>query len=244
MIKSYGISETGLVRKVNEDCIGMGETYFLLADGMGGYEGGQVASTLAVRTAGEALAAMAPSAYSEDRVRGAFLAANRAVLSKKLGAEELSLMGTTLVAAAVGGGTLYWGHVGDSRLYLYENGRLTQVTKDHSFVMALVEEGKISKEEMRVHPRKNEITRAVGIAPVLSVDTGTIRLPRSALLLLCSDGLSAALDDGKIQEILETCGEDEEGLRECAAELLHEVYEAGAPDNTSVILVRYDADEL
>lgn len=241
MIKSYGISKTGLVRKVNEDSIWTGDRpFFILADGMGGYEGGQIASASAVEAARNYFEALPVSEYSEAAVREAILRANDAILKKKMESESLAHMGTTMVMAAIAGSTLYWGHVGDSRLYLMEDGHLRQVTTDHSFVMTLVEEGKITKEEMREHPRKNEITRAVGISHQLDVDTGTILLKGPLLILICSDGLSTMLADETIQAVILSYGHTEEELEACTKALVEKVYEAGATDNTSAILVHYE----
>ena len=239
MMKSYGISKTGLVRKVNEDCIFAGDRpFFILADGMGGYEGGQIASTSAVEAARDFLDELSPEAYSEETVRQAILQANRAILRKKIEAEDLQHMGTTMIIAASAGHTLYWGHVGDSRLYVLRRGALSQITTDHSFVMTLVEEGKITKEEMRGHPRKNEITRAVGIAPVLEVDTGHFQLDGDMIILICSDGVSALIDDSRIRETLLPLEEGQAELKDAADTLIQQVYDAGATDNTSVILIQ------
>lgn len=236
MIRSYGLSETGLVRKINEDCILLAEEqgFFLLADGMGGYEGGQVASKTAIEAAWDFLSGKGTDGDTAGLLREAVMCANRAVLQKKIAADELRNMGTTMIAAAVSGGVLTWAHVGDSRLYLFEDGRLAQVTRDHSFVMTLVDEGKITKEEMRAHPRKNEITRAVGIGTPLEVDTGTLTLHTPALILICSDGLSSLIDDETITAVLSAYTGD---LSVCAGKLLEKVYEAGATDNVSAILI-------
>ena len=245
MIKSYGISKTGLVRKVNEDCIfAKDKPYFILADGMGGYEGGQVASTTAVDAACTCLDEADPSSYSEAQVKEAVCAANRAVLRKKVEVENLQHMGTTMIIAVISGHVLYWGHVGDSRLYVLYQGNLTQITKDHSFVMTLVDEGKITKEEMREHPRKNEITRAVGIAPQLDVDTGHLDLAPHMIVLICSDGVSALLDDACIRDLLLPLERKEADLKTAAEQILRKVYDAGATDNTSIILIQLDEDEL
>ncbi len=245
MIKSYGISETGLVRKVNEDSIWSGDKpFFILADGMGGYEGGQVASSSAVAAAKDFFDTLPESEYSEETVREAILRANEAILRRKMESSALSHMGTTMVMAAIAGNKLYWGHVGDSRLYLVKDGELIQVTKDHSFVMTLVDEGKITKEEMRGHPRKNEITRAVGISHDLAVDTGTISLDTPQLVLICSDGLSTMLSDETIGAVILSYGHTEEQLEACTKELVRKVYEAGASDNISAILIHYEPSEV
>lgn len=238
MLLSYGISDRGLVRQMNEDSIFVSEApFFVLADGMGGYEGGQIASSLAVKTVQDALSVKSGEPYTETALRDAVLTANRALLWEKARSSQLVNMGTTLVLAAVSGNVLTWAHVGDSRLYLLENGRLRQVTTDHSFVMTLLQEGKITQEEMRGHPRKNEITRAVGIGSELSVDTGRVALTTPCLILLCSDGLSSTLSDETIKETLLSCGRTREELAACAQKLLKQVYAEGAEDNVSIILV-------
>lgn len=238
MIRSYGISEVGLVRKVNEDSIRIGDKpFFILADGMGGYEGGQIASTSAVQAAESFLIPLSETTYSEEQIRKAILCANQAILRRKIESGDLAYMGTTMVVAAISGSHLFWGHVGDSRLYIFSENILTQITKDHSFVMTLVEEGKLTREEMSTHPRKNEITRAVGISGSLDVDTGYVDLPDKSLILICSDGLTTLLSDDRIEHILSSHGRTETELQSCGNELMREVYAAGATDNTSAILI-------
>ena len=244
MIKSFGISKPGLVRTVNEDCIFCSDaSFFILADGMGGYEGGRIASTLAVKTVKDNLENLPASAYSEDALRDAVLFANRVLLRRKFGDSDLEQMGTTLVVCAFCGNRFYWAHVGDSRLYVEQGGTLSQITHDHSLVMQLYEAGEISKEEMRHHPRKNEITRAVGIASQLSVDTGIVSLETSAKILLCSDGLSTPLGDEAIRRILSETGETGEALSVSVENMVENVYKNGATDNMSAILISYTPDE-
>ena len=241
MITSFGISKTGLVRKVNEDCIFADhKPYFILADGMGGYEGGQIASTSAVEAARDYLASLPQEAYSEETAREAILIANRAILHRKISADDLQHMGTTMIIALISGTMLYWGHVGDSRLYLLKNGALTQVTTDHSFVMTLVEKGKITREEMRAHPRKNEITRAVGINSQLEVDTGHFSLDQDLIVLICSDGVSTMIDDAVIRDTILPLENGKIALDAAASGLIQKVYDAGASDNTSLILIHVD----
>lgn len=229
---------------MNEDRIFLGRNFFVLADGMGGYEGGQIASQSAVEAVRDFFEKEGDRRVTEETVREAVLGANRAILSRKMKSREFQDMGTTLIVTAVSGGRLYWAHVGDSRLYVMKDGALTQITKDHSFVMTLLEEGKITKEEMRGHPRKNEITRAVGIRPSLDVDTGYLALDAPLLVLICSDGLSALLDDEVIRASLARCGNGEDALRDCAEELLREVYDAGATDNISAIFIQVTPDAI
>ncbi len=240
MILTYGDSKIGLVRKLNEDAINLTvPQLFILADGMGGYEGGQIASAIAVQKAADFFSEGSES-FSEESLKESILCANQAILQEKDGNPKLSSMGTTMVVGAIASDTLYWAHVGDSRLYLQQDGKLSQITVDHSFVMELVTEGKLSKEEMRFHPRKNEITRAVGIDSELKVDTGHLTLTDGSLLLLCSDGLTGMLEDEEIEHILNThpCQKAED-LQNLGETFMHLVYEAGARDNVSLILVYY-----
>ncbi len=240
MIESFGVSKLGLVRTVNEDFIfSEDRPFFILADGMGGYEGGQMASRLAVRTAAEYLKQIAPSCYSEETLRMAVLFANRALLRAKISDKSLDGMGTTLVIAAFFENKMWFAHVGDSRIYLETGGVLTQLTRDHSFVMELFEAGKISKEDMRNHPKRNEVTRAVGLQSALSVDTGCASFTEPTKILLCSDGISTPLGDEEIQKILSETGNRGEELGKAIELLTDCVYEKGAGDNLSAILVSY-----
>lgn len=240
MILIYGDSQTGLVRKSNEDAIGLSVPgLYVLADGMGGYEGGQIASTLAVETVTTFWTQKAQGNVSEDVLKDAILRANDAILARKKEESGLCSMGTTLIAAALSGNHLFWAHVGDSRLYVWKDGVLSQITVDHSYVMELVEQGKLTKEAMRFHPRKNEITRAVGIDSLLKVDTGNLPAEEGSLFLLCSDGLSSMISDEEIGELVAASPRDSEAALEALGQaLMEKVYEAGARDNVSLILVQ------
>lgn len=177
MFIAYGDSRVGLIRKVNEDSISdCSGPVFILADGMGGYVGGQVASRLAVESGTGFLKNVPLEKISEGLLKESILHANQVVLTEKMKKPELDGMGTTMITVGINDNVLSWAHVGDSRLYIYHKEVLQQVTTDHSFVMELLRKGKITEDEMHEHPRKNEITRAVGIKKALEVDTGTIRL--------------------------------------------------------------------
>ncbi len=240
MILTYGDSKTGLVRKSNEDAIGYDiPGLYVLADGMGGYEGGQVASTLAVEAVSAFWKEQGDTEISESLLEGAILAANDAILQRKSEEKNLCSMGTTLVVAAISGKELFWAHVGDSRLYVWKAGELSQITVDHSFVMELVEQGKLTKDAIRFHPRKNEITRAVGVDSSLKVDTGHFSIEEGPLLLLCSDGLTGMVSDEEIAELLAASPRaSQKDLEILGDELMEKVYEAGAKDNVSFILVQ------
>ncbi len=240
MLKSYGASRIGLIRKTNEDCVYAADgPLYVLADGMGGYKGGKIASRAAVDAVVRRLRAPDANPISEQLLQEAVMDANQAVLEKKTD-DTLSLMGTTLIVAFISENRLYWAHVGDSRLYLYHDSALRQITEDHSFVMRLLSEGKITKEEMKNHPRKNEITRAVGIHHALQIDTGIIDMAPTDEILVCSDGLSGMIDDDSISRILAEYGNTPQ---KCVETLLDRVYDAGAHDNVSAIVIRYESED-
>ena len=245
MFITYGDSRIGLIRKVNEDyisdCTG---PYFIVADGMGGYVGGQVASHLAVDTTVDFLEGMSSEDITEKVLSESVQRANESILKKKKVNSELSDMGTTMIVAVIESGQLHWAHVGDSRLYTFHDGQLTQLTKDHSFVMELLEKGTITEEEVRCHPRKNEITRAVGVKKDLKVDTGSIELQSGTLLLLCTDGLTGMIDEKQIIHILsEYKSSTRKNLIACGENLFAATYAAGARDNVSLILIDYWSGE-
>ena len=217
MILTLGDSRTGLVRKVNEDAINLDvENVYILADGMGGYEGGQIASTLAVESAGNFLERLEPAELSESNLKESILLANQAILDRKQDDDQFLSMGTTMIAASVIGDTLNWAHVGDSRLYLIHDG------------------------SMRFHPRKNEITRAVGIEKSLTVDTGHFKLDNDSLVLLCSDGLTGMIDDNVIRSVIaDNPRRTQDDLKKLDKDLMEKAYDAGAKDNVSLILVQF-----
>ena len=137
------------------------------------------------------------------------------------------------------GNVLYWAHVGDSRLYIFNNKieSITQITEDHSFVMHLFKEGKINFSEMKKHPRRNEITRAVGIKPELVVDKGHLTFDINSVMLLCSDGLTSMVTDQSINNCMKKHKIIKKfNLKACMNELIDMTYKAGAEDNVSVIL--------
>lgn len=241
MFIAYGDSRVGLIRKANEDSISdCSGPFFILADGMGGYVGGQVASSLAVQSGIDFLKDIPLRNISEDLLRKSVLHANHIVIEQKTKNRELSGMGTTMITAEIYEDKLSWAHVGDSRLYIYNHGILKQLTKDHSFVMELLAKGKITENEMREHPRRNEITRAVGIKEALNVDTGTVELKNNTLILLCTDGLTGMVDDIHISQILsEYKNFTKDDLVNCGENLFKAAYDNGATDNVSLILIDY-----
>ena len=143
-------------------------------------------------------------------------------------------MGTTVVVAYVQEDTLYWAHVGDSRLYRYGEDGLHRMTKDHSMVQQLVEAGTITEEEVIHHPKRNMLTRAIGVYETVEVDTGVVEVHQNDRILLCSDGLSGYIEESKIEQVLSEENNESRALED----LVHLVYDAGARDNVTIVLGR------
>ena len=229
-------SAVGHVRAINQDDFGAGDDLFVLADGMGGHRGGEVASA-------EAVAGVLGS--FDDRTRAGLARAvdraNQAVFGRAAGDVDLFGMGTTLCALALarseGGDVLAVVNVGDSRVYRYGDGRLTQVSDDHSLVADLVRAGDLTEEEAARHPQRNILTRALGIESALSVDTWELPIQADDRYLLCSDGLFNEIDDDRIAALL--AGHDNPELT--AATLVRAAVDAGGHDNVTALVVDVDA---
>lgn len=236
MVKVYTATDVGRVREVNEDSFAViaPETY-VVADGMGGHAAGEVASRILIDTAKEILDH--PDVfYSELVLKKAVLRANDAILARASEVPGYAGMGTTATLFHREGDHGLWAHVGDSRIYLLRGQDLCQITRDHSLVEDLVENGSITREEARNHPRKNILTRAVGAEENLLVDTGRLSVQPGDCLLLCSDGLTNMVNDAQIQEILQ-----DGHPMDKAAMLVQKALEAGGTDNITAIVVEYDA---
>lgn len=229
---SLGISKTGLVRQRNEDRFYAQGPLLIVADGMGGYTGGEYASTMVVDTIVEVV--NEATEMSTDVLQNAILQANRMVYEKSQSYKELEGMGTTAVVAYVQDDILYWAHVGDSRLYLYGQEGLHRMTKDHSMVQQLVEAGTITEDEVIHHPKRNMLTRAIGVYETVEVDTGVVEVHQNDRILLCSDGLSGYIEESKIEQVLSKENNESRALED----LVHLVYDAGARDNVTIVLGR------
>lgn len=223
-------TDTGRRREGNEDASYVRVPLFVVADGMGGAQAGEVASRLTV----EAFAAGLPAGggSDEERLVALIADANERVLAGAAGDPRQAGMGTTCTAAYLGEDTLAIAHVGDSRCYRFRSGRLEQLTDDHSLVGELVRRGQISAAEAEDHPQRSIITRALGQEPGLTVDHHS-RAPQDGdVYLLCSDGLTDMIDDGVIATILAAGG----SLDERAQALVAAANAAGGRDNITVIL--------
>ena len=233
MQRVYQVSDVGAVRENNEDSLAVfAPEIYAVGDGMGGHAGGEVASRLAVQTLKRQLGAIP---LGEAELRRAILAANGEIFAMARSHREYEGMGTTLTLVHLEAGMAYWAHVGDSRLYLFRDGVLRQITRDHSLVEDLIEKGSITREEARVHPQRNMITRAVGTDEKVVVDTGKLALCHGDSLLLCSDGLTSAATDEEIQNVL-----TEDHREDKAEALVEHALALGSQDNISVIVVCYE----
>ena len=228
-------THVGRIRDVNQDDMGSTDEVFVLADGMGGHRGGEVASAVAV----EAVLAGFSGPDRSSLVR-AIRDANRAVLERAADDHELAGMGTTLCALAIVDGPGGHGgeealavcNIGDSRVYRRDAGGLEQVSDDHSLVADLVRAGELTLEEAAVHPQRNILTRALGIEADPVIDSWVLQPARGDRYLLCSDGLFNELDDGRIAELI--AGGP---VAEAASRLVAEAVAAGGHDNVTVLVV-------
>jgi protein phosphatase len=233
-LQPFGVTDAGKVRRNNEDALLVGEgedeTLFVVADGIGGFEAGEVASSLAV----EVLKELRPDRSFE----AAIAEANRRILAAGRGDEKLSGMGTTVVAIRFGGTQrepqAEVAHVGDSRAYLVRGGEMNPITEDHSLVAELVRSGDLTRDQAAEHPQKNLITRALGADEEVDVDTTVLPIEAGDRVLLCSDGLSDMVSEARISEILLEASEDPE---RAARSLLSAALDAGGNDNITVIVI-------
>lgn len=232
----YQATDIGLNRAMNEDAVAdLGHETYVIADGMGGYAAGEVASRILVETVRNVLSVK--DNFDESDLQEAVFCANDAILRKVNEHPSYSGMGTTATICHRENDLIFWAHVGDSRLYLVRGQKLKQITKDHSLVSDLVDNGTITPDEARSHPKRNVITRAVGVATDLIVDTGRFPAVANDILLLCSDGLTSVLEDRVIYKVIvETLPQEN-----VAERLVKRALDAESHDNISAIVVRYDA---
>jgi protein phosphatase len=247
-MRAGAATDPGKVRSMNQDYFYLSTAegkpnLYIVADGMGGHNGGEVASKTSVDYARSFIEQSWNKAeYSGDRIkliRDALMAANREVFNMASRNNELYGMGTTLSMALVEGKTLYTGHIGDSRIYLIRNNKAEKLTEDHSLVAELIKNGSITPEEGDNHPQKNIITRALGTSVTVEVDISRRELEEDDMLLLCTDGLTNMVNCG---DILELCNTIEEPEKLCRR-LVEEANNRGGKDNITVIVVKVRWDK-
>ena len=233
-------TDKGRERSENEDYSAYFDTLnghiFVVCDGMGGHAGGAIASEMAV----EAIGAYFNEQYYKNpfsAVENAMLFANRKVYEAAKSNPALHNMGTTMVLAMIRDNRIYYGHIGDSRIYLYKKKALKLLTRDHSYVNQMVDEKRISEKEALNHPLRNEITKAIGLFKDAEPEiSNTAIIPYEGnILLLCTDGLNTMLEDKYIEQVLSS----DKSLDDKAEELLSAALDFGGFDNVSLQLIRF-----
>ena len=243
MMNIWGMTDAGLVRRENQDAYAVrvnedsGHTICVVCDGMGGPGGGKLASNLAVNAFMDSCLANLRQDMSWEQVREAaafaVASANTAVYERACAEPGLYGLGTTLVSAIVKDGHAMFNNVGDSRAYLIHGGVITRITKDHSLVEHLVDQGDITEEEARCHPHRNLITRALGPDREALSDSYEAALEPGDWLLLCTDGLISTVTDQEMAQELMADVDDNERLDR----LLEQAKRRGAPDNVTAVLL-------
>jgi len=232
------LTDIGNVRKANEDNLGHSITQngaiFTVCDGMGGHVGGATASKIAVDCIINHLHANTDSLNGIE-INNAIVLANQSIIEAAKENPELRGMGTTCTVLVVNNETINIGHVGDSRIYILHKQKLHRITKDHSFVQNLVDSGAIQDHEAENHPRKNELTRALGVRNLVepTINTDAIKPIKGDKFLLCTDGLCGLINDKEIEQILNNTS----NLNDCTAQLINAAKLAGGHDNITVQLI-------
>lgn len=246
MIEFSALTDKGQVRKNNQDYFSANPdvpTFFVLCDGMGGHEGGDIASSSAANSI-EKYIKLNFSLDNDDKkarslLQEAIVYANKIVYKRAKVMPKYSDMGTTCDICFIDFDTLYTCHVGDSRIYLYRDNNLTQLTTDHTLMEELLKNGSITKSEIENHPGKHMITRAVGTEEGIESDFDKLKLLDGDIILMCSDGLTNMLSDTAIKKVLLPGGE----LGVMTKRLIEKANENGGLDNITVIVLRYTKNE-
>ncbi len=243
---TWGKSHIGRVRDANEDCYAIryqnGKVFLAVADGMGGHRAGEVASAMAINLLRQHLGSVFNSHIPDNNrdwlsfLREGVEKCNNSIYKAALQVPEYFGMGTTLTAALILGGRLYFAHVGDSRFYLYRRNELALMTRDHSLVQDLLEEGLVSPKEAQTHPRRHILTQAVGTEREVDVDTKSLELHPGDLCLLCTDGLSNSVADFEIEDIFARYN----SLATQGQALLSLANSRGGEDNVTIVLAQVE----
>ena len=244
VIEAAGISHVGMVRAHNEDSLTLLADVgcYVLADGMGGYNAGEVASAIAVDAVGTYLSGFKDSLLNNpdpdpvSAIADAIESANRRIIETGALRPECLGMGSTVVALMLLGEKLWYGHVGDSRLYCLRNGQIQQLTRDHSVGQEMTDAGVMTKDQARQYQGRGILTRALGVEPDVRPDVGCTNLQVGDVFVLCSDGLSDMLSDQKITEIIQR--RRNTSCHTIALALQAEALAAGGTDNVSALILR------
>ncbi len=251
MIEAFGQTDVGRRRKLNEDnfLVDSEAGLYAVCDGMGGHNAGEVASKIAIETLGVFIRKSyrekeitwpygldVDLSFDGNRIKTALKLANKKVFKAADNREEYTGMGTTAVAALVTGNLMTVGSAGDSRCYVFADGKLTQLTRDDSWVSAAWAEGILTADEIERHPLRNVITKAVGAKEDIEINVVEHKLLAGQVAMVCSDGLHSMIND---EAILATVTPFPQGLEEAAGKLIAAANGAGGKDNVSVVLMRY-----
>ena len=236
-------TDVGLARRSNQDAYATGElpggvAWAVVCDGMGGANGGNVASALAVKTISEQISSTYREGMSSNSVRtmleSAITAANVAVYDLSRQTEDLAGMGTTVVACVVVDGVAHISHVGDSRAYRFSPERIEQITRDHSYVQRLIEDGRLTAEEAKRYPHRNIITRALGVEERLLEDYNEVSLEKEDAILICTDGLSGSVEEEEMLEVFRQAS-----FYEYPDRLVRLANGKGGSDNVTVVILSW-----
>ncbi len=235
--KSAAVSHVGKIRANNQDSGYAGKYLFVVADGMGGHAGGDVASAIAIKRVAETDKLYTSPNDAEFALQQALVAANSLLAETVFEHSELTGMGTTVSGLLRVGDHVAIAHIGDSRIYLLRDGALSQITNDHTFVQRLVDSGRITQEEAAVHPRRSVLMRVLGdVDATPEIDSTVMETQPGDRWLICSDGLSSYVSEEKIASVLQTIPD----ARDATMRLVKESLDQGAPDNVTVVIVNID----
>jgi protein phosphatase len=233
--KYSSLTNIGLKRTGNEDFLGVFEIdngiLAIVCDGLGGNKAGEIASQLGVNSVYELFKSSSQNDYLE-KIKSSILGANKILIEKSSSNNDLKGMATTIEVLFLKDNTAFWGHVGDSRIYHLRNGKLKQLTKDHSLVQKLVDEGYLTLKEAEHHPNKNIIMRALGDNSAVEIDLSKIKLnpADNSIFFLCTDGVTGVIQDSELEPILS----DYESINNRLTILIEK---RGAPDNFSFVVI-------
>ncbi|HLR21364.1 MAG TPA: Stp1/IreP family PP2C-type Ser/Thr phosphatase [Tissierellaceae bacterium] len=238
-----GLSDSGLVRENNQDFYFLSRDLnfplYIVADGMGGHNAGNIASNMAVSIIEDIFLFNRKKLDTEkgvfSTIKEAIKTANYKIYNKSSDDKSCSGMGTTVTLVYILNDTVYIGHVGDSRAYYIKNTSIEQITEDHSLVYELIKKGNITTEEGENHPRKNAITRAVGTNDIVKIDIYTKEYKKGHKLLICSDGLTDMVNNNRILDIV---NRDEDIMSKCK-KLIKDAKDNGGLDNITIILLEF-----
>lgn len=232
-IQSVSITHIGKVRSTNEDAVLEGGRVFAVADGMGGHRAGEVASSMAITQLKDCFGAGWGDTFGPKLLRKSIEAINAEIYEKASSTEQFHDMGTTLTIVFFGEDNALIGNVGDSRAYLFRDGRLERLTHDDSLVAKMIDEGLISEDEAQRHPQRNVILKALGVQPDIDFEVIDKGVEQGDLFLLSTDGLTSLVEDSEIEAVLT----DSVDIEKKAKRLLRRALNKGGTDNISIVII-------